>query len=259
MSSSKIAMIPIHEIFGPTIQGEGMVIGQKTMFIRTGGCDYKCAWCDSSFTWDGSEKPTMMTPEEIWQKLVDLAWIPTPILEDPEAGDVGKLNFNHVTISGGNPALIKGPMEELIALLHANDIKVGIETQGSRWQGWFWAVDDLTISPKPPSSEMIIDLTVLDDIIEKLDFGARDNFSLKVVVFNDEDYVFAQIIHRRYPNVPFYLSVGNVDSAEQGDISQRLLRKLGWLWDKVLKDPTMNDAKPLPQLHTLVWANRRKV
>ena len=32
--------MPIMEVFGPTIQGEGMVIGQKTIFIRTGGCDY---------------------------------------------------------------------------------------------------------------------------------------------------------------------------------------------------------------------------
>lgn len=40
--------IPVLEIFGPTIQGEGMVIGQKTMFVRTAGCDYSCSWCDSS-------------------------------------------------------------------------------------------------------------------------------------------------------------------------------------------------------------------
>lgn len=48
--------IPVLEIFGPTIQGEGMVIGQKTMFVRTAGCDYSCSWCDSAFTWDGSAK-----------------------------------------------------------------------------------------------------------------------------------------------------------------------------------------------------------
>lgn len=39
--------MPIMEIFGPTIQGEGLVIGRKTMFVRTGGCDYSCSWCDS--------------------------------------------------------------------------------------------------------------------------------------------------------------------------------------------------------------------
>ena len=44
-----MSKIPVLEIFGPTIQGEGMVVGQKTMFIRTAGCDYSCAWCDSAF------------------------------------------------------------------------------------------------------------------------------------------------------------------------------------------------------------------
>ncbi|MDU4929904.1 MAG: 7-carboxy-7-deazaguanine synthase QueE, partial [Staphylococcus epidermidis] len=51
-----MAKIPVLEIFGPTIQGEGRVIGRKTMFVRTAGCDYRCSWCDSAFTWDGSAK-----------------------------------------------------------------------------------------------------------------------------------------------------------------------------------------------------------
>ena len=38
-----MSKVPVMEIFGPTIQGEGMVIGQKTMFVRTAGCDYSCA------------------------------------------------------------------------------------------------------------------------------------------------------------------------------------------------------------------------
>ena len=41
-----MAKIPFLEVFGPTIQGEGMVIGKKTMFVRTYGCDYGCVWCD---------------------------------------------------------------------------------------------------------------------------------------------------------------------------------------------------------------------
>ena len=39
-SGWKLSKIPVIEIFGPTIQGEGMVVGQKTMFVRTAGCDY---------------------------------------------------------------------------------------------------------------------------------------------------------------------------------------------------------------------------
>ena len=41
------AKIRVSEIFGPTIQGEGVLIGLPTVFVRTGGCDYRCSWCDS--------------------------------------------------------------------------------------------------------------------------------------------------------------------------------------------------------------------
>src|SRR6478609_725937 len=88
----KLTKIPVMEIFGPTIQGEGMVIGQKTMFVRTAGCDYSCSWCDSAFTWNGTGKNDikMLEAEEIWEDLKQ----------------IGGNNFSFVTISGGNPALL---------------------------------------------------------------------------------------------------------------------------------------------------------
>jgi len=41
--------IRISEIFGPTIQGEGPLIGTPTVFVRTAGCDYRCTWCDTLY------------------------------------------------------------------------------------------------------------------------------------------------------------------------------------------------------------------
>lgn len=248
--------MPVMEIFGPTIQGEGMVIGRKTVFVRTGGCDYSCSWCDSSFTWNGEEKAALLTPEAVFNAIMKL-------IEEKEEGRIRR-NADHVTITGGNPALIGPAMGELIAMLHEAHMRVGLETQGSRWQSWFVHVDDLTISPKPPSSGMKTDWNILDSIIARLDqwgtvTGKKVNYSLKVVVFDDADFKFAKKVHQRYPGVDFYVSVGNDNSKEDGDISGRLLRKLDWLWDKVLKDPECNTWKPLPQLHTLVWHNKRGV
>lgn len=242
----KTPKIPVMEVFGPTIQGEGMVIGRKTMFVRTAGCDYGCAWCDSAFTWNGAEKEKtrMLTAEELHTELKE----------------IGGGNFDHVTISGGNPALIGEGMNQFIDLLCEDKIQIGLETQGSRWQDWFLKIDDLTISPKPPSSMMKTNFDILDSIIERLMAGHVD-FSLKVVVFDDEDFDYAKKVNERYRklNIPFYLSVGNPDSAEEGHIAHRLLNSLDWLWDKVLDEPAMNNVRPLPQLHTLVWGNRRGV
>ena len=48
MTRERVLKLPVLEIFGPTFQGEGRAIGQKTMFVRTAGCDYHCDWCDSA-------------------------------------------------------------------------------------------------------------------------------------------------------------------------------------------------------------------
>lgn len=239
--------IPVLEVFGPTIQGEGMVIGKKTMFVRTAGCDYSCDWCDSAFTWDGSAKDEIvqMNANEVWQRLNELA----------------KGNFSHVTISGGNPALLKN-LDMLISILKENKIEVAIETQGSVWQDWFLEVDDLTISPKPPSSKMKTNYDVLDSIISKLVVGdRRANVSLKVVVFDDVDFDYAKTIAKQYPNIPFYLQVGNsdVETFDNQLLTKFLLGKYEWLIDKVISDKELNNARVLPQLHTLVWGNKRGV
>ncbi|MEK3715428.1 7-carboxy-7-deazaguanine synthase QueE [Paenibacillus sp. FSL R7-0333] len=238
-----MSRIPVIEMFGPTIQGEGAVIGVKTMFVRTYGCDYRCGWCDSAFTWDGSakDKVTMLTPQEILAGLLELA------------GE----NFNCVTISGGNPALIGEAMGEFISLLHERGIQAAIETQGSRWQDWFHEVDVLTISPKPPSSGMQTDWDKLDEIMHRVADNGKAAHSLKVVVFNQEDYEYARKVRFRYPEVPLFLQPGNDNVTEEGDISGRLLGRLEWLFGQVIADPQMNRARVLPQLHALIWHNKR--
>ncbi|TQR16566.1 7-carboxy-7-deazaguanine synthase QueE [Psychrobacillus soli] len=242
-----MSKVPVMEIFGPTIQGEGMVVGQKTMFVRTAGCDYSCSWCDSSFTWDGSGKHLIvqMTAEEIWSELKRL----------------GGNGFSFVTISGGNPALLRN-LESLIAVLKENDIKIGVETQGSKWQEWLHEIDELTISPKPPSSGMITDFSVLSDIIRKLkNRNSEQHISLKIVVFNQADYEYAKQVHLRYPTIPFYLQVGNdeITSTDNPQLISHLLEKYGVLIDRVIADEQLRDVKVLPQLHALVWGNKRGV
>ncbi|MEH7069837.1 7-carboxy-7-deazaguanine synthase QueE [Priestia megaterium] len=239
--------IPVLEIFGPTIQGEGMVVGRKTMFVRTAGCDYSCSWCDSAFTWDRSAKNDIrqLTAEQIWTELKE----------------IGGECFDHVTISGGNPALIKA-IGSLVELLHSHGVKAALETQGSRYQDWFLKIDDLTISPKPPSSLMKTNFSVLDDIIETLIKEKRmAHISIKVVVFNDDDFEYAASVHERYPEVPFFVQVGNEDltTIDNASLTQELLKKYEWLIDKAVAAKNMNDVRVLPQVHALVWGNKRGV
>lgn len=245
--ASAAAPIPVLEIFGPTVQGEGMVIGQKTMFVRTAGCDYRCSWCDSAFTWDGSAKDQIlrMTSEQIWEEL----------------RQIGGNRFAHVTLSGGNPALLP-QLGALVTQLKAEGIRMAVETQGSRWQDWLAEVEEVTLSPKPPSSGMHTDWDMLDRIIANL--AARPqgfSYSLKVVVFDEADLAYAETVHARYPEAVMFLQVGNPDvqRMDTGAHASYLLAQYEQLIDAVVHSDTLNNVRVLPQLHTLVWGNKRGV
>ena len=237
--------VPVLEIFGPTFQGEGAVIGQKTMFVRTAGCDYQCSWCDSKFTWDGSQKENirMMTAEDIFAALDALA----------------EGNYNHVTISGGNPLLLKN-LQTFVERAKAKGLKLAVETQGTMYQDWLQQIDDVTISPKPPSSGMVTDYGKLDHIFTKLDESGTA-YNLKVVIFDDADFEYAVSLHRKYRHTDFYLQVGNpyLDGEDIANHTEKLLDRYESLVDKTMKDSRMNDVRVLPQLHTLLWSNKQGV
>ena len=225
---------PVVEVFGPVLQGEGRMIGTPTLFARFGYCDYRCSWCDTLYAVLPEEvrrTATPMTAEEIRERLRAL---------DPDVP--------WVTLSGGNPVL--HDLGELVDLLHVEGRKIAVETQGTIFREWLRACDVVTVSPKPPSSAMPTNFAQLDR------FAALPNANLKVVVFDDADFAYARAIHLRYPDVPFYVQVGN---AVGEDDAQVLLAKLDWLGQKVLSDKAMQSAIVLPQLHVLLYGNRRGV
>ena len=111
----------IAEIFGPTIQGEGALIGQPTVFVRAGGCDYRCSWCDSMHAVDSAFRDSWaaMQIAEVWAQVRALSG-GRPLT---------------VSISGGNPAIQDfGP---LIATGRAEGYGFALETQGSVARDWF--------------------------------------------------------------------------------------------------------------------------
>ncbi|MCY8818828.1 7-carboxy-7-deazaguanine synthase QueE, partial [Bacillus atrophaeus] len=161
----------------------------------------------------------------------------------------------------GNPALLK-QLDTFITLLKEQNIRTALETQGTVYQEWFTLIDDLTISPKPPSSGMTTDFKKLDHILTSLkDENRLRAVSLKVVIFNDRDLEYAKTVHKRYPDIPLYLQVGNdnVHTTDDQSLITHLLGKYETLVDKVAADAELNLVRVLPQLHTLLWGNKRGV
>jgi len=97
----------------------------------------------------------------------------------------------------------------------------------------------------------------LDACIEAA--GAHTEIGLKVVIFDDADYAYAQQVARRYPQLMMSLQVGNpaVEVDEAADLPY-LLQQLKWLSEKFAQDHWQK-ARVLPQLHVLAWGNERAV
>lgn len=239
----------VSEIYGPVIQGEGMVAGQPTVFVRLGGCDFHCSWCDSLYAVEVKYKGqwSKLTAGQIMEQVGKL--VKRPIL---------------ITLSGGNPAL--QDCSELIELGHKLGYTFAIETQGTKCPDWVLMLDSITISPKPPSSGMITDWVLLKRWLDQ----SRDMYEpkgLKVVIFDDIDFEYAgriAEIAEQY-NIPMYVQAGTdspyMDTSNEDLLNQfrgHILRKTNWLGDKVIAAGWYN-VRVLPQIHALLHGAKRGV
>lgn len=241
--------LPISEVYGPVIQGEGAVIGLPTVFIRLGGCDYHCSWCDSLYAVEAQYKDTWvpMSPIEVLERIRTLALPPMLI-----------------TLSGGNPALHR--LSTLIEGGHDLGYKFAIETQGSRIPSWAARLDHITLSPKPPSSGMVTNWTWLERWIE---IATQNDIlrCLKVVVFDDVDYEYARKVRELAQkwDCPMYAQAGTSNPYSQTEtidalniFREAILSRTDWLGQKIIADGWY-DVRVLPQLHALLYGAKRGV
>lgn len=226
----------IDEIFGPTIAGEGSIAGAVTMFIRTGGCDYRCSWCDTWHAVDPVNVPRWaeMTATEAIDRMEEIA-------PDLAPG-------TWVSVSGGNPAIWQSELPELVVLLQKRGYKVNIETQGSILNDAFLLAEQVTISPKGPSSGMFVDRDRLRKVIRK----TQARGVLKFVIANDIDFTFAKNIAAEHKFTPVY-----VQPLTEEQFGERRFSGFRYLCERVAADPELSTWRVIPQLHVMAWGNER--
>ncbi len=137
-----------------TIQGEGAFQGCAAYFIRLGGCDVGCVWCDVKESWDASRHPLV------------------PVAAMAERARASGATIAVVT--GGEPAM--HPLEHLTAALQRAGLRTHIETSGA-WPltgTWDW----ICLSPKKFKAP-------LPDVVTRAD-------ELKVIVYNKSDFAWAE-------------------------------------------------------------------
>ena len=154
------ASLPVMEYFY-TLQGEGYHQGRAAYFIRLGGCDVGCVWCDVKDSWDASKHP-LQTVEFL-------------------VSEVQKTPAKLVVITGGEPLLHN--LDGLTNALQAAGFETNIETSGSSplSGSWNW----ICLSPKKFKAP-------LDHVVEVAN-------ELKVVIFNKHDFEWAETFAAQVP------------------------------------------------------------
>ena len=145
-------MLPLMEEFY-TIQGEGYHTGKAAYFIRVGGCDVGCHWCDVKESWNAE-----LHPPTLANTIVEHA----------------KKYSDTVVITGGEPLMWS--MDYLTKKLQQHGIKTHIETSGAySFSGsWNW----FCLSPKKTKLP-------LKEVYKEAD-------ELKIIIFNKSDFKFAE-------------------------------------------------------------------
>lgn len=145
-------LLPLMEAFY-TLQGEGFHTGKAAYFIRLGGCDVGCHWCDVKESWDANEHP-LTGVEEIVEKAL--------------------AHSQTIVVTGGEPLMWN--LEPLTRQLHARGAKIHIETSGAHPLSGHW--DWICLSPKK-----------FKNPLPEVYAMAHE---MKVIVFNKDDFKFAE-------------------------------------------------------------------
>ncbi len=137
-----------------TIQGEGMNTGRAAYFIRLGGCDVECVWCDVKESWDANKHPLLTVGDLL--------------------GKVKESPANLVVITGGEPAM--HDLTALSSVLKDNGYELAIETSGAHILTGTW--DWICLSPKKFKAPLAENVQHADE--------------LKVVIYHPSDFEWAE-------------------------------------------------------------------
>ena len=169
--------LSVSELFGPTLQGEGLSQGMPAFFVRLGLCNLDCRWCDTPFTWDWTGKNGYAYSKQIELKRMSVDDVFERIMSSAAP--------NLVVISGGEPMLQQRSMHALAAKLIAAGHRIEIETNGTvmpddGWEAWAGSLDvQFNVSPKLWSSGVAWQDAIKIEVLRRL-YEMRATFKFVV-------------------------------------------------------------------------------
>lgn len=210
----RTSMLRVHSIF-KSIQGEGLLIGLPTVFIRLAGCPLRCKWCD---TVDARTSPgKAMSIDEIMN-------------------EIEKSKLKYVCLTGGEPLAQKETISLMNRLID-KDFFIQLETSGA-----------ISLEEVPCSENVMTSMDIKcpsSGEKDKMDFSNIELLSqydqLKFVIADEKDYEYAKDIMRKY-DIKAAIIMTPVGGTDLKSLAEEVLR------DRL-------QVRVLPQLHKLIWGN----
>ena len=219
-------MFNITEIF-QTIQGEGLLQGVPSIFIRFAECNLKCQWCDNS-------KETKDKKSMSWDMI---------------QGQILQFNSTHIVITGGEPMLCES-IDYLIQRLKNKDYHVTVETNGTIFKRTL--CDLVSISPKLSHSGNYKQhlKTVYPEVISQ--YLNENEYQLKFVVRDcEEDFRETMEILSELPGVDYNKVLIMALSSSKFDLEQ--------IQKQVIKLCIQNNYRYTTRLQLHVWDNEDEI
>ena len=153
----------INEIFH-SIQGEGLLAGTPSVFVRLAGCPVGCVWCDTKYAWDANDGEELPIPEIV--------------------NKIDQWPCRYVVITGGEP-MVNPQLPDLAKALKEQNKHITIETAGIKFVAGL-ACDLMSVSPKLSNSGQKIKTTP-DPFFSIRQLIRRYPYQLKFVVDSPDD------------------------------------------------------------------------
>ncbi len=223
-----------------SVQGEGLLMGVPTTFVRFFACNLRCSWCDTKYSWSVREGGT-------WES----------ISAQEVAERVHALGARHVVLTGGEPTLQK-ELAQLAQLLKDQGHHLTVETNATIFPAAAVPLIDLwSLSPKLSSAgENYLRFPIMQRFLEEL---RPEQQQWKFVVRDDTDVQHLRALLSRFPHfaehhLPVLLQPeGDMATANYPAALEYLTEQVrDSFWDNYY-------VRVLPQLHVLIWGRRRWV
>ncbi len=223
-----------------SVQGEGLLMGVPTTFVRFFACNLRCSWCDTKYSWSVREGGTWesMSVQEVVER-------------------VHALGARHVVLTGGEPTLQK-ELAQLARGLKDQGYHLTVETNATIFPTAAIPLIDLwSLSPKLSSAgENYLRVPIMKRFLEAL---RPEQQQWKFVVRDDADVQHLRMLLSSFPcfaehHLPVLLQPeGDRATADYAAALEYLVEQVrDSFWDDY-------SVRILPQLHVLIWGRRRWV